>query len=653
MNEKAVELQGQFNHALEEKVEVLNNAIAKTASGEEVKTLLGKVTAMEKQTSEAKSKIDQFSKTLDTATQSSTEQVANAESRFTKLVEKQVETINRNVDEVKEAARQAAQKADQSLTDAQQYADGKKVEALREAAQAAEADATRKANAAKKAAEDALNPAIQAAQRKADEGVSNAQQAVQAAERNLQAAKEYADGKTAEAKAQAIKDAEEQLKQAKEFLQGKIAEAKTLYDNLEFGGRNLIRKSNPNTTDNNYLHAFAITEAPAFGSDVVVTVWGDLGTERTAFAVYNSRGFGELAQLKKVSEGVYQAKFKWADNTYTGPEDKLSNTTLNLYAYPSSSTSAFTINKVKFERGTVPTDWTPAPEDVEGKIDEAKQKADGIKTDLEQAINQARRQLETKISEVEKKAVDANTAITDYKRSNDDEVSAVGQIARGLDGKFVQETQKIRTEVTQAIDDIQIGGRNLAADTYNADKAKHGYLKAYRITKAPAFGDKVTVTVWGELGDTRNGQIGVYNTFGYGELFKLTKIADGVWRGQGFWNKHTAPDVQDRQNETLNLYAYPNDNTDRNLVNNLFTHVKFELGNKPTDWTPAPEDLESKVETITRWKTEAQSAIEQVQRTVNSAQGASASLGEALSARFKEAVCWVPLRLTSTGTRCS
>ena len=659
LNEKAVELQGQFNHALEEKVEVLNNAIAKNASGEEVKALLGRVTAMEKQTSEAKSKIDQVSKTLDTATQSSTEQVQNAESRFTKLVEKQVETINRDINTVRQAAADAAQKADQSLTEAKQYADDKKTETLREAAQAAEADATakanaakqyaesqktaaisaaaqdatQKANAAKEAAKSELNPAIRAAQRKADEGVSEAQKAVRKAEENLQAAKTYAEGQ----KEAAVQAAQQQLEAAQRQLQAKIKEAKDVYENLELGGRNLIRNSNPNTNDNQYLHAFDITEAPAFGSDVIVTLWGDLGEGRTDFAVYNSRGFGELARLKKVSDGVYQAKFKWADNTYTGPDDKLSNTTLNVYAYPSSSTATFNINKVKFERGTVPTDWTPAPEDVDGKIDEAKQKADGIKTDLEQAINQAKQQLEHVIKEVEKKAVDANTAITDYKRSNDDEVSAVGKIARGLDGKFVEEGKKIRTELTRAIDDIQIGGRNLAADTYNANRDKHGYLKAYRITKAPAYGDKVTVTVWGELGDTRNGEIGVFNTSSYGELFKLTKIADGVWRGQGFWNKHTAPDVQDRQNETLNLYAYPKDNTDRNLVNNLFTHVKFELGNKPTDWTPAPEDLESKVETITRWKTEAQSAIEQVQRTVNSAQGASASLGEALNARFTTA----------------
>lgn len=116
------------------------------------------------------------------------------------------------------------------------------------------------------------------------------------------------------------------------------------------------------------MHHFPITEAPAFGDDVIVTLWGDLGTGRDRFGIYNSRGFGELAQLKKISEGVYQAKFKWADNTYTGPGDKLSNTTLNIYAYPNTSTSNFIIKKVKFEVGTVGTDWTPAPEDIEATV---------------------------------------------------------------------------------------------------------------------------------------------------------------------------------------------------------------------------------------------------------------------------------------------
>lgn len=145
----------------------------------------------------------------------------------------------------------------------------------------------------------------------------------------------------------------------------RVSEIQTLtakIDGVSVGGRNLIRNSNPNTTDNQYLHQFAITEAPSFGEDVIVTLWGDLGSGRTDFGIFNSRGFGELATLKKISDGIYQAKFKWADNTYTGG-DKLSNTTLNIYAYPNTSASDFTIKKVKFEKGTVPTDWTPAPED--------------------------------------------------------------------------------------------------------------------------------------------------------------------------------------------------------------------------------------------------------------------------------------------------
>lgn len=700
LNQKAVELTGQFNQALTEKVEVLNNAIAKTASGEEVKALLGKVTAMEREVTESKSKINQFSETLDTATKSSTQIVQDAESRFKKVIEKSAETINRDFDTVKEAARQAVQKADQSLTDAKQYADNQKTETLRAAEEAAgrlantklgeakqyaddqktaainaaATDATKKANAAKKAAEDALNPAIQAAQRKADEGVSNAQQAVQAAERNLQAAKQYADGKTAEAKEQAIRDAQEQLKQAKEFLQGKIAEAKTLYDNLEFGGRNLLRKTK-GLTDTKFWKFYkdsrqTVAEQPR--TDDVLTIktgsgfWTGyrqtsvdnpllaLEKGKTYTVSFEGKSSNTLDRSIRLfvreyfgdsSDNRFSHYFTplvaddWVKYTYTFTVDELkaNHKAWHVYWELTAADTQLEIRNMKVERGNKATDWTPAPEDIEGKVADVERKAEGIGTNMGKALDDARKQLETKINEVEKKAVDANTAITQYAKSNDDAVSAVGKIARGLDGKFEQETKKIRTEVTQAIDDIQIGGRNLAKDSYNADKAKHGYLKAYRISKAPAFGDKVTVTVWGELGDTRNGQIGVYNTFGYGELFKLTKIADGVWRGQGFWNKHTAPDNQDRQNETLNLYAYPNDNTDRNAANNLFTHVKFELGNKATDWTPAPEDLESKIEDITTWKITAQSTLEQVQRTVNSAQGSAATLNDALSARFNEA----------------
>lgn len=643
LNQKAVELTGQFNQALTEKVEVLNNAVAKKASGEEVKALLGKVTAMEREVIESKSKINQFSETLDNAQQSSTQIVQDAESRFKKVVENSVETINRDIGTVRQAAADAATKADQNLQAAQTYADGKKNEAL---------------DAAKDYADNQKTAAIQAA------------------ERNLQAAKEYADGITAEAKAQAIRDAERQLEQAKDFLQGKIAEAKTLYDNLEFGGRNLLRKTK-GLTDTKFWKFYkdaqqTVAEQPR--TDDVLTIktgsafWASyrqtsvdnpliaLEANKTYTVSFEAKSSNTLDRSIRLfvreyfgdsNDNRFSHYFSplvandWVKHSYTFTVDELkaNHKAWHVIWELIAPDSQLEIRNMKVERGNKPTDWTPAPEDVEGQIADVKQKAENIGTDMERALEQVKGQLETRITEAEKKATEAESKVNNYTKTKDTEVSAMAESVRGLEGKFVEEAEKVRATVTTAINDIQIGGRNLAKDSFNADKAKHGYLKTYRITKAPEYGDKVTVTVWGELGDTRNGQIGVYNTFGYGELFKLTKIADGVWRGQGFWNKHTSPDASlaERQNETLNLYAYPNDNTDRNAVNNLFTHVKFELGNKATDWTPAPEDLESKIEDITTWKITAQSALEQVQRTVNSAQGSAATLNDALSARFNEA----------------
>ena len=148
-------------------------------------------------------------------------------------------------------------------------------------------------------------------------------------------------------------------------------DAKAEFDKLSIGGRNLIRNSGEPITSNQYGQRYAITEAPAVGDDVVVTLYGELGADRTGVGVYNSRGYGELFTLKKVADGVYQGKGKWAlANGGVNEGIYADNTHLNLYFYPSSANSNYTINKVKFERGTVATDWTPAPEDAESSIAE-------------------------------------------------------------------------------------------------------------------------------------------------------------------------------------------------------------------------------------------------------------------------------------------
>lgn len=146
-------------------------------------------------------------------------------------------------------------------------------------------------------------------------------------------------------------------------------DAKAELDKLQVGGRNLIIDSGTPITSSDYGQRYKITEAPAVGDDVVVTLYGEVGADRTGIGVFNSRGYGELLTLEKVADGVYQGKGKW--KLANGGQNEgiyADNTHLNLYFYPSSANSNYTINKVKFERGTVATDWTPAPEDAESSI---------------------------------------------------------------------------------------------------------------------------------------------------------------------------------------------------------------------------------------------------------------------------------------------
>lgn len=248
-----------------------------------------------------------------------------------------------------------------------------------------------------------------------------------------------------------------------------LTELKAEFSNINVGGRNLIRKSNPNTNDNQYLHAFTITEAPKFGEDVIVTLWGDLGTGRDTFGIFNSRGFGELAQLKKISDGVYQAKFKWADNTYTGG-DKLSNTTLNVYAYPNTSTSTFNIKKVKFEKGTVPTDWTPAPEDTDEIVVNTQAQITQYGNALaqkDQALTEQLREANSRIGQNSSKITNLETT-----KATKTEVSSLAR--QSLQSLWEATADNAKTQAVKA------------AETYAASKANDARIAAEQAAQAKA-----------------------------------------------------------------------------------------------------------------------------------------------------------------------
>ncbi len=139
-------------------------------------------------------------------------------------------------------------------------------------------------------------------------------------------------------------------------------------NNVQVGGRNLLLKSGTQKQTSSYLAAtYAITEAPAVGDEVRIRIWGTLGSDRTAFSAYNSEGYVPIGGFVDQGDGTYLAQAKWR-NVYNG--HTANDTTLWIFQMPNTGTSTSQISKIKLEKGTKATDWTPAPEDTDAAIND-------------------------------------------------------------------------------------------------------------------------------------------------------------------------------------------------------------------------------------------------------------------------------------------
>lgn len=163
------------------------------------------------------------------------------------------------------------------------------------------------------------------------------------------------------------------LKERFEVCQTYIADKqKERVDNIKVGGRNLLLKSNEGKSNNDYSvgwYYIANPSAMIEGETYTIQIWGEV--EGADFSeslwVYNSGGNTEVGNIQKSINGVWKQTFKWRDD-----QDK-SNRYLNIYRganHPNYKKGSKTsITRIKLEKGTVATDWTPAPEDVQAEID--------------------------------------------------------------------------------------------------------------------------------------------------------------------------------------------------------------------------------------------------------------------------------------------
>lgn len=236
--------------------------------------------------------------------------------------------------------------------------------------------------------------------------------------------------------------------------------------------------------------------------------------------------------------------------------------------------------EVKVERGTIATDWSPAPEDTDEQITVAKttleKTAEGLKTDMTAVKSyvaddgKRREQLEQYSREETAKQIAAERIKT----------------AENYVGKS-QYTEDVKG-VNRRFEELSIGGNNLLAySNFN----KNGYYQNGLKSDANY--------IYSDL-------IKLSGTDYCLQVWELKPISKQNWAGVQFFDDTNKPTANGYSTFWFNghlkqLLKVPGTakyiaiSLDKRALNQDEIRFKLELGSIPSDWSPASEDAETKL----------------------------------------------------------
>ena len=218
-------------------------------------------------------------------------------------------------------------------------------------------------------------------------------------------------------------------------------------DSLSIGGRNLILRSNKESSNNEYLLA---QYTPASGplienKQYTISICVTPAVQNEVFKLFFSQGYaGSNACLyaKGTQKQVLSTSYIQKYANERGPSDSILNTYALIFRYPNdgSITSNTTIHWIKIEEGNVATDWTPAPEDVDESISDVNNKANNAQSTADDA-SLAAKSAKTVSDEALNKANDSMSRA----ETNSSQISATNdtlyQFIKGAtDSSLVQQT---------------------------------------------------------------------------------------------------------------------------------------------------------------------------------------------------------------------
>ena len=178
-------------------------------------------------------------------------------------------------------------------------------------------------------------------------------------------------------------------------------------------------------------------------------------------------------------------------------------------------------------------------------------------------------------------------------------MSRISQTAGEIRTEVADEVSGLQSQIDQtpekielAVKEVQVGGANyLLGSGTPVSNAKYN-IANYKFSDdfKPQAGETYTVRIWGSIASDRT-SLGVYNTNGYIRLGAVSDNGDGTYSLTFKWRNDATgyPEYNVESPRQIQLYQAPRDATGVSTI----TRIKLEAGNKATDWSPAPEDVQT------------------------------------------------------------
>ena len=342
------------------------------------------------------------------------------------------------------------------------------------------------------------------------------------------------------------------------------------------------------------------TEAPdIIGEPVTISFWAKTNVwAKFINSANNSKNTNNIKDFTEYSNsGMLISDNQWHRYTIYNPKGMcLGNGVSVGFLEFYQNNGEVLLSSIKIEKGNKPTDWSPAPEDLETQIQTEKQSReqaiDAAKTATEAY---ARTQSElTKAQAIAEANKQAGIAIT------------AEQQARIL--QLQQNLQQAKTFAQQKVNELNIGGRNYFTNS-SYIKANLFYCGA-GITAINKDNEKVSEF---HVVNPNENWVRVYREpINIGELKEKivtlsfdVKVLEGVLGSPSLYYTSTVGYMSFRPisgefklGEWVRVYCTFtmregwNEHLGWSHLNGKYQlrNFKLELGNKPTDWSPAPED---------------------------------------------------------------